>query len=289
MRNPFKYFKTSPEIIRLAVMMYIRFPLSLRDVEDLPYEREIGITHETARFWWNRFGPLFAAQIRRCRGTILKFSNWAWQQRMDQFVAISNGFKKESQKIENEINALIDQILKSGNTRVIAAYENRIEQLERDKLVAEEKAASKPPTQHTFDEWFERAPKFLSSPYKLGYIGEFPLKRAVLELAFSEVLQYCRESGFREPKTTLPFRALGSFPVKKARWCPGAELNHRHADFQSAALPLSYPGTVSNSCLGSQSRARFIGRARMRVHGPFQQIHNRWQSSSQHGARACPY
>jgi hypothetical protein len=27
MRNPFKYFKTSPEIIRLAVMMYIRFPL----------------------------------------------------------------------------------------------------------------------------------------------------------------------------------------------------------------------------------------------------------------------
>jgi transposase-like protein len=32
MRNPFKYFKTSPEIIRLAVMMYIRFPLSLRNV-----------------------------------------------------------------------------------------------------------------------------------------------------------------------------------------------------------------------------------------------------------------
>ncbi len=27
------------------------------------------------------------------------------------------------------------------------------------------------------------------------------------------------------------------------RWCPGADLNHRHADFQSAALPLSYPGT----------------------------------------------
>jgi putative transposase len=35
MRNPFKYFKTSPEIIRLAVMMYIRFPLSLRNVEEV--------------------------------------------------------------------------------------------------------------------------------------------------------------------------------------------------------------------------------------------------------------
>ena len=65
MRNPFKYFKTSPEIIRLAVMMYVRFPLSLRNVEDLLHERGIDITHETVRFWWNRFGPLFAKSIRK--------------------------------------------------------------------------------------------------------------------------------------------------------------------------------------------------------------------------------
>lgn len=37
--SPFKYFKTSPEIIRLAVMLYVRFPLSLRNVEDLLHER----------------------------------------------------------------------------------------------------------------------------------------------------------------------------------------------------------------------------------------------------------
>ncbi len=35
MRNPFRYFNSSPEVIRLAVMMYIRYPLSLRQVEDL--------------------------------------------------------------------------------------------------------------------------------------------------------------------------------------------------------------------------------------------------------------
>ena len=56
MNNPFRYFKTSPEIIRLAVMMYIRFPLSLRQVEDLLNERGINICHETVRAWWNRFG-----------------------------------------------------------------------------------------------------------------------------------------------------------------------------------------------------------------------------------------
>jgi putative transposase len=68
-RSPFRYFKTSPEVIRLAVMMYVRFPLSLRNVEDLLHERGIDVSHETVRFWWNRFGPMFAAEIRRKRAS----------------------------------------------------------------------------------------------------------------------------------------------------------------------------------------------------------------------------
>ena len=66
-RSPFRYFKTSPEIIRLAVMLYVRFPLSLRNVEDTLHERGIDISYETVRFWWNRFGPMFAAEIRQIR------------------------------------------------------------------------------------------------------------------------------------------------------------------------------------------------------------------------------
>ena len=76
-RSPFRYFKTSPEIIRLAVMMYVRFPLSLRNVEDLLHERGIDISHETVRFWWNRFGPMFAAEIRRKRVQQLSRNNGA--------------------------------------------------------------------------------------------------------------------------------------------------------------------------------------------------------------------
>ena len=49
--------------MRLVVMMYVRFPLSLRNVEDLLFERGIDICHETDRLWWNRFGPMFAADI----------------------------------------------------------------------------------------------------------------------------------------------------------------------------------------------------------------------------------
>src|SRR5208283_5375006 len=67
MSNPFRYFNSSPEVIRLVVMMYVRYPLSLRNVEDLLAERGIDISHETVRFWWNRFGPMFAGEIRKRR------------------------------------------------------------------------------------------------------------------------------------------------------------------------------------------------------------------------------
>lgn len=50
--------------MRLAVMLQVRFPLSLRDVEDLLQERGIEIRPETIRFWWNRFGPMFAAAVQ---------------------------------------------------------------------------------------------------------------------------------------------------------------------------------------------------------------------------------
>ena len=62
MLNPFRYFNSSPEVIRLTVMMYVRYPLSLRQVEDLLHERGIDLCHETVRYWWNRFGPMFASE-----------------------------------------------------------------------------------------------------------------------------------------------------------------------------------------------------------------------------------
>lgn len=89
-RSPFRYFKTSPEIIRLAVMLYARFPLSLRNVEDLLHERGIEVSHETERFWWNRFGPMFASEIRRNRLSRMRsYSNWQWH--LDEVFVKING------------------------------------------------------------------------------------------------------------------------------------------------------------------------------------------------------
>ncbi|WP_413243730.1 IS6 family transposase [Sedimentimonas flavescens] len=87
--DPFKGFHSSPEIIRLAVMLYVRFPLSLRNVEDLLHERGIEISHETVRFWWNRFGPMFAAEIRKRRIGSMKSSRWRWH--LDEIFVKING------------------------------------------------------------------------------------------------------------------------------------------------------------------------------------------------------
>ncbi len=89
MQNPFRYFNSSPEVIRLAVMMYVRYPLSLRQVEDLLHERGIDICHETVRFWWNRFGPMFAAAIRKRRIHHRSFSQWRWH--LDEVFVRING------------------------------------------------------------------------------------------------------------------------------------------------------------------------------------------------------
>ena len=90
MKNPFRYFKTSPEIIRLAVMMYVRFPLSLRQVEDLLHERGIVICHETVRAWWNRFGPMFAADIKRNRSASMR-AHIQWRWHLDEVFVRING------------------------------------------------------------------------------------------------------------------------------------------------------------------------------------------------------
>jgi len=89
MKKPFRYFKTSPDIIRLAVMMYVRYSLSLRQVEYLLYERGVDISYETVRAWWKRFGPVFAAEIRKKRLASMRgLPQWRWH--LDEvFVRIS--------------------------------------------------------------------------------------------------------------------------------------------------------------------------------------------------------
>jgi putative transposase len=91
-KSPFRYFKTSPEIIQLAVMMYVRFPLSLRNVEDLLHERGIDVCHESIRLLVDRFGTLFAKKVRKQRSSYMRqVTQWQWH--LDEVFVKINGVR----------------------------------------------------------------------------------------------------------------------------------------------------------------------------------------------------
>jgi transposase-like protein len=109
-----KYFHRSHEIIRLTVIMYVRFPLLLRNVEDLLHERRINISHETVRYWWNRFGPMFAAEIRRKRVQKMRaYSNWKWHPD-EVFVRIDSGWQDWSCQAYVPVSQLIYAAFRSN-------------------------------------------------------------------------------------------------------------------------------------------------------------------------------
>ena len=112
-RSPFRYFKTSPEIIQLAVMMYIHFPLSLRNVEDLLHERGINVSHESIRKRVDRFGPFFAANIRKERShDIRQVTQWRWH--LDEvFVKIAGETHYLWRAIDHEGEALEAYVTKT--------------------------------------------------------------------------------------------------------------------------------------------------------------------------------
>jgi putative transposase len=141
MSNPFKYFNSSPEVIRLVVMMYVRYPLSLRNVEDLLAERGIDISHETIRFWWNRFGPIFAAEIVKKRVAHIRgYTQWRWH--LDEVFVRINGklcylwraVDHEGEVLETVVTAKRDQAAALKSLKCIMKKYGRPRSIVTDRL-----------------------------------------------------------------------------------------------------------------------------------------------------------
>lgn len=138
----------------------------------------------------------------------------AWEQRSAQAVAIKRSYEDELGKVDRQIEALIERVVDASST-VAAAYEKRIDELERGKVVIREKIAGVGKTKGTFAENFEHAFGFLANPAKLWISGSLAHRRLALRMTFSDRLEWSPETGFRTPKTTMPFSMLegtsGSF------------------------------------------------------------------------------
>ncbi len=150
----------------------------------------------------------------------LKESRAHTQQRLEQD---RKNYQKRRKTIDEQINMLIDRTLEATNATVIAAYEKKIDSLEREKLSLAEKISPKSHPKLASEETrLELSLGFLANPLKTWHSGDFILKRLLLKLAFIEPLEYCKEIGYRTPKISLPFKVLGDFQVRKTKMVPPA-------------------------------------------------------------------
>jgi hypothetical protein len=102
-RGPFRDVKTSSEIIRLAVLLYVRVPLWLWTVEDLRAARGVEVSHETVRAWWPRVGLLVAAEIRTRRVSGLRAS--CGRGRLGEVVVRGNGVQHDLWRVVDLVRA----------------------------------------------------------------------------------------------------------------------------------------------------------------------------------------
>ena len=77
--SPFRGSRSSPEVIRLVMMLYLRHPRWLADVKRLLAARGIVLSYDTLCHWGNRFGPMFAAEGERPIGDTRAHSNDTWR------------------------------------------------------------------------------------------------------------------------------------------------------------------------------------------------------------------
>ena len=157
----------------------------------------------------------FAALLRGVQPSakMLRFSQAVLRKAWDMHAARAAEAKaaaaRSIDKIESQITALLDRILKVSNATVLARFEQQIDTLEKEKLALAEKLHRDEENHRPFDEMFELAMGFFSSPWNIWKNGRLEHKRAVLKLAFSDPPVYSRFEGFRTPKTSIVFSVLG--------------------------------------------------------------------------------
>jgi putative transposase len=125
MRNPFRHFYSSPEVIRTAALLQVRFSISPRQVENLLQEHGIDISHETVRFWWSRFGPVFAAELRNRQQKIAQqHVQWRWH--MDEgFVRVNGQRRYLWRAVDHEGEVLEGYVSKTRDRRAVMDFLTR--------------------------------------------------------------------------------------------------------------------------------------------------------------------
>lgn len=134
--------------------------------------------------------------------------------------AQAKALSAELVKIERQVSQFLERFLDASVPSVIAAYEERIAKLEREKLVIDEKRANASRPASSFDDTLRTALDFISSPWNLWKSERLEDRRTVLKLTFADRLHYMRNEGFRTASLSLPFNVLGKICGMESEMAP---------------------------------------------------------------------
>ena len=140
----------------------------------------------------------------------------AWGMRLALALNEKEALKNQLADINAKLEDMLDRIVEANSASVIAAYESRIDKLEKDKLILRERIAKTVPEKGRLEDCIELSLKFLSSPWNLWKSGDFATRQTVLRLAFADPLILGRNGVYETPNFAFPFKYLGKFSEQKS-------------------------------------------------------------------------
>ena len=139
--------------------------------------------------------------------------------------------EQEGRKLDKTIEQALDCIVEAESSTVMKAFEKRIEALQRDKIVIEEKMAICGQSVKPYDGMYRTALKYLENPLKVWSEGGYVEKRTVIKLTITVRLIYDRKQGYRTPNLSLPFKDLNDFIMPKNKMVPSRGIEPRTRGF----------------------------------------------------------
>ncbi len=140
-----------------------------------------------------------------------------WEQQTKRMKDAAAAYGAKARKLEKEIEKVVDRMLDVSNPRALKAFEDRIETMEQERLVALERASKRPGALRPFEELFELSMQVFSNPYNCWKNGSPDLQRTILRLAFAAPLTYIRETGCLNTEKSNVFSVLDGFHMSREK------------------------------------------------------------------------
>ncbi|MEM1344397.1 MAG: recombinase family protein [Pseudomonadota bacterium] len=140
-----------------------------------------------------------------------------WDARLGEAERAAAKAAGEIAAVEAKTAQVVERLIEADSPALVAAYEGQIVKLEEEKVRLVEKAAQTGPPPTTFATVSRTALAFLANPWKLWASGSLEHQRAVLRLAFTKPLPYCKNDGYRTADLSLPFKLLQGLKTQDLR------------------------------------------------------------------------